>query len=182
MENKKDWSYFEFEVGRYEPFSFTSDEEKKRFVPYKPQTKKLEWFVFEEDFNAKKIVPLNIFEGSYYFIEGLLYAKKKYKDNYIKFAEKVRSSLQYAYWSKCEWETVIVGWPTFVDGEEIDRLSEEKQRQVNKYGCFYRTSVCFEYGYKIDVYTQVMMNWDRFIEYVWNNKRLITEKKLGLKD
>jgi hypothetical protein len=26
-----------------------------------------------------------------------------------------------------------------------------------------------------------MMNWDRFIEYVWNNKHLITPKKLGLK-
>jgi hypothetical protein len=26
-----------------------------------------------------------------------------------------------------------------------------------------------------------MMNWDRFIDYVWNNKHLITEKKLGLK-
>lgn len=34
--------------------------------------------------------------------------------------------------------------------------------------------------YKIDVYTQVMLNWDRFIDYVWNNKRLITKKKLGL--
>jgi hypothetical protein len=26
-----------------------------------------------------------------------------------------------------------------------------------------------------------MMNWDRFIDYVWNNKHLITPKKLGLK-
>ena len=32
----------------------------------------------------------------------------------------------------------------------------------------------------MDVYTQVMMNWDRFIEYVWANKRLITKKKLGI--
>ena len=46
MRDKKDWSYFQFKVGRYEPFSFDSDEEKKNFIPYKPQTKKLEWFVF----------------------------------------------------------------------------------------------------------------------------------------
>ena len=180
MRDKKDWSYFEFEVGRYEPFYFATEEEKKKFVPYKPQTKKLEWFVFEEDFNAKEIVPLNIFEGSYKFVEGLLHAKKKYKDNYIKFAEEVRSSLQYAYWAKCEWETIITGWPPFVDGEEIDRLSKEKQKHIDDTGYFYREDVRLEIAYKMDVYTQVMMNWDRFIEYVWANKKLITKKKLGM--
>lgn len=180
MKDKKDWSYFEFEVGKYEPFIFVSEEEKKNFVPYKPQNSKLEWFVFEEEFNSKEIVPINVFEGSSDFIEGLLEAKKKYKDDYIKFAERVRMSLQHAYWSKCEWETIITGWPPYVDGEEIDRLSNEKQKRIKEHGCFYRTDVCLEFGYKMDVYTQVMMNWDRFIEYVWNNKKLITKKKLGV--
>lgn len=180
MRDKKDWSYFQFKVGRYEPFSFDSNEEKKNFIPYKPQTKKLEWFVFYKEFNSKEIVPLNVFEGSCKFIEGLLYAKKKYKDNYLKFAEEVRMSLQYAYWSKCEWETIITSWPPYVDDEEIDRLFKEKQEHLKNNGYFYRSNVCLEVGYKIDIYTQVMMNWDRFIEYVWNNKRLITEKKLGL--
>lgn len=179
MRSKKDWSYFEFEVGKYEPYYCSSDEEKKNFVPYKPQTKKLEWFVFEEDFNAKKIVPLNVFEGSTNFISGLLYAKKKYKNDYLKFAEEVRMSLQHAYWSKCEWETIITSWPPYVDGEEIDRLAKEKQECLQRNRNFYHEDVCLEIAYKIDIYTQVMMNWDRFIEYVWNNKRLITKKKLG---
>ena len=180
MFDRKDWGYFQFKVGRYEPYYFASEEEKKKFVPYKPQNKKLEWFVFEEDSNAKEIVPLNVFEGSISFIYGLLEAKKKYKDNYLKFAEEVRSCLSYSYWGKCEWETIITGWPTFVNGEEIDRLSEEKQKHQNEHGYFYGTYVNLKTAYKMDVYTQVMMNWDRFIEYVWANKRLITKKKLGI--
>ena len=178
MRDKKDWSYFKYEVGRYEPFCFASEEEKKKFVPYKPQTKKLQWFVFERDFNAKEIVPINVFEGSSRFIDGLLRAKKLYKDDYLKFAEAVKSSLMSAYWSKCEWETIITSWPPYVDGEEVDRLFKEKQKHIEEHGHFYRTDVGLEIAFKIDVYTQVMMNWDRFIEYVWNNKRLITEKKL----
>ena len=178
MRDKKDWSYFKYEVGQYEPFCFASEEEKKKFVPYKPQTKKLQWFVFAEDYNAKKIVTLNVFEGSSRFIDGLLRAKKQYKDDYLKIAEAVRVSLHCAYGSKCEWETIITSWPTYVDAEEVERLIKVKQQDIEKYGKFRCTDVGLEVEYKIDVYTQVMMNWDRFIEYVWNNNRLITEKKL----
>ena len=180
MRTKKDWSYFEFEVGKYEPYFFASEEEKKMFIPYKPNTKKLEWFVFERDFNEKEIRPLNVFEGSHKFLVGLLQAKKKYKNDYLKFAQAVRDSLQYAYWSKCEWETIITSWPPYVDGEEIDRLSKEKDECIKERSVFYRTDVNLLIGYKIDVFTQVMLNWDRFIDYVWNNKHLITERKLGL--
>lgn len=183
MKKHKDWSYFEFKVGRYEPYRFYSLKENKmiddpKFVPYKPQTKKLEWYVFEEDSNQREIIPLNVFEGSSTFIEYLLKVKKKYKDDYIKFAEGVRRALQYSYWSKCEWETIITSWPPFVDGEEIDRLSKEREERIKESGHFYRTDVGLEVSHKIDIYTQVMMNWDRFIDYVWNNKRLITKKKL----
>ena len=150
------------------------------FIPYKPNTKKLEWFVFQRDFNEKEIRPLNVFEGSYKFLVDLLQAKKNYKNDYLKFAQAVRDSLQYAYWSKCEWETIITSWPPYVDGEEIDRLSKEKDECIKEHSVFYRTDVNLLIGYKIDVFTQVMLNWDRFIDYVWNNKHLITKRKLGL--
>ena len=107
-------------------------------------------------------------------------AKKKYKDNFEEFANSIRDSLQYYYWSKCEYETIITSWPPYIENEELDRLNKEKAERIKESGKFYRTSVQLNVGHKIDIYTQVMMNWDRFIDYLWTNKHLITKKKLGL--
>lgn len=54
------------------------------------------------------------------------------------FAKMVESELRYWYWSKCEWELIISGFVR----NNIER--------------------------KIDVYEQVMLNWDRFIDYLWD--------------
>jgi hypothetical protein len=88
--------------------------------------------------------------------------------------------LQYYYWSKSEYETIITSWPPYVEDEELNRLNSEKEKRIQETGKFYRAAVNLNVGYKIDIYTQVMMNWDRFIDYIWNNKHLITKKKLGI--
>lgn len=54
------------------------------------------------------------------------------------FAEEVKNKLMYYYWSKCEWELAIRGF-----------VGNKKER-------------------KVDVYEQVMLNWDRFIDYLWD--------------
>ena len=56
------------------------------------------------------------------------------------FAEELRRSLFYYYCSKCEWEVVIGPWCGDRGTKEI----------------------------KVDVYMQVMNNWDIFVDYVWN--------------
>ena len=61
-------------------------------------------------------------------------------EDFDAFAKKVRSSLFYYYHSKCEWEIVVSSWLS--SGRVPDR--------------------------KVDVYEQVMLNWDVFIEYVWH--------------
>lgn len=178
MRSKQTWSEIIYSKGRYLPKSYYSEEAKKEFVPYKEDKSKLLWNIFVEDNGA--IVPVNIFEYSRRFLEdGLLVAKKKYKNNFENFAAYIRESLQYCYWSKSEYETIITTWPPYITKEELDRLNKEKAEYEEKYRLI-RGSVNLEIGYKIDIYTQVMMNWDRFIEYVWNNKHLITKKKLGL--
>ena len=53
--------------------------------------------------------------------------------------EAVHGSLFYYYRSKCEWEVIVSSWPP------SDRVPERK----------------------VDVYDQVMLNWDVFIGYVW---------------
>jgi hypothetical protein len=54
------------------------------------------------------------------------------------FSEKLHGSLFYYFGSKCEWEVVISPW---VGGKD----------QI-----------------KIDVYEQVMNNWEVFLDYVWS--------------
>lgn len=104
----------------------------------------LEWNVYKEDFNGKEITTYNIFHH-YGFYNDLLKAKKKPEDE---FKEAVKTSLMYHFWSKCEWEIILSDWPP-----------SPEERGFKKE--------------KVDVYDQVMLNWDIFIEYVWNHKNEI---------
>lgn len=54
------------------------------------------------------------------------------------FKKAVKSELMYYFWSKAEWEIVISDW----FGKQVEK--------------------------KIDVYDQVMLNWDRFIEWLYH--------------
>lgn len=64
------------------------------------------------------------------------------------FAEAVKRDLLYYFWSKCEYEIVITGWPNVEDNLE-----------------------------KVDAYGQVMLNFDIFIDYLWSHKQEIQPEK-----
>jgi len=153
--NKESFEHYAYKVGREN---------------YKEDKSKLGWNVIAED--NGKIYPKNIFEYNCIFLEELLYAKKHYADDKEKFSEHIRDCLQHEFWSRAEYEVIITTWPPYITKEELERLNKEEVK--------YRTMIDLEHGYKLDVYTQVMMNWHRFINYVWDNKNLITKKKLGL--
>ena len=57
------------------------------------------------------------------------------------FAEEVRHIIMYYFWSKCEWEIVLQEWTGTSKKEEI----------------------------KVDAYDQLALNWNRFIDYLWDN-------------
>lgn len=63
--------------------------------------------------------------------------------SFEEFSEELRKILMYYFWSKCEYEIIISPW------------------------CGSRDTV----SRKIDIYTQVMNNWDVFIEYIWRDGR-----------
>ena len=107
----------------------------------------LEWNVYVGNFNAKKIETHNVFRHTR-FTEDCRAAAKKFKDDKAAFAEEVRHSLMYYYWSKCEWEVIISHWPPANGFDDS----------------------------KVDVYSQVMLNWDRFIDYLWENRKELTKK------
>ena len=111
----------------------------------------LEWNVWYENVNERKIEPYNVFKH-YRFVEDCRKAAKKFAKDESGFSEAVKSSLMYYFWSKCEWEVIITSWPP-----------GKKDAQGR------------DYDIKIDVYDQVMMNFDKFIDYLWNNRGQLKE-------
>jgi len=104
--------------------------------------KELVWNVYIEDFNSKSIDIYNIFRHAGFYNDVKKYTRKC-RDDRNGFAEEIKRSLMYYFWSKCEWEVILSGWPPRDDF----------------------------HAEKIDVYAQVMMNWDRFMDYLWENRR-----------
>lgn len=104
----------------------------------------LVWNVYIDDINKNKIKIHNIF-SHYRFVDYCVKDLEKCKDDKDLFREKVKSNLMYCYWSKCEWEIAI------------SPLIPCKNN----------------YESKIDVYDQVMLNFDIFFEYIWENRNLL---------
>ena len=58
----------------------------------------------------------------------------------VDFSEKLKREVMYYFWSKCEYEIILSPWTGRAD------------------------------DIKIDVYDQIMMNFNRFVDYVWSFK------------
>lgn len=119
----------------------------------------LEWNVFRYDFNGKEIIDYNVF-NHYGFAQDIkeLLSKKLTKEQ---FSEEAKHDAMYHFWSRCEYETVITSWPPYITSEEKERIIADTSPYPN---------VCPAVGEKIDVYRQLEMNWDRFVDYVWRSK------------
>lgn len=129
------------------------------------------WNVYREDFNNKAIVTYNIFDHSG-FAQDI---NKLLKEDITKdeFAEQLKRSLRYYFWSKSEHEVVITSWPVYINRAELGRLNTEYEEYNNKWGHYpYKINVSPDVGEKVDIYSQITsLNWDIFVNYVWNHKK-----------
>lgn len=126
--------------------------------------------MYYHNFNGKSIEKFNIFDHGRFF-EDVKKDLKKCKTK-EEFAEKIKSHLMYYFWSKCEYEVVISSFPVHIKKEEFNRLTEEFKADTEKYGHEpYGMWVCPDVGSKIDIYNQVMLNFEVFVDYVWSHKR-----------
>lgn len=100
----------------------------------------LVWNTYCGNFNSGEIEVHNVFDH-WRFLEDCRKNAKKNGEDKDAFAEQLKRDLMYYYWSKCEWEVIIDHWPP------SERFRSEK----------------------IDVYDQVLLNWDLFVEYVWQH-------------
>ena len=143
-------------------------------------TDELCWNVVVVDFNSREVVGRNVFHYNWIVTNDIIKIYKEHKKKpltFDEFAEKVKRALINEYWSRCEYEIVITSWPPYVENDEIDRLNKEREEHLKEWGKFYRTNVNLSVGEKIDVYTQIMLNWSHFINYLWNNIDLIKKLK-----
>ena len=102
--------------------------------------KQLVWNVIYHNMNGQRIETFNVFKHGH-FVADVEKALKRCATK-EEFAEPLRRSLSYYYWSKSEWEVIVAPWCGGRDTKDI----------------------------KMDVYWQIMNNWDIFLDYVWSAK------------
>ena len=107
----------------------------------------MKWNVYFHNFNKNEIEVYNIFNHSCFTYE-VKQAVKKYKDKDT-FIKQLKSELYYYFGGKCEWEIIISPW-------------------------IGRKETCEE---KIDVYNQVMNNWNVFADYVWEHRKELLQSE-----
>lgn len=99
------------------------------------------WNAFYHDFNAKKIKEYNVLNDGFVGEVVKRLPKKKSDVGYDIFKKELRSELMYRYWGKVEWEVVLSAFPPSTDGKE---------------------------ELKVDIYQQVMLNFDIFCDYAYD--------------
>ena len=124
------------------------------------------WNVYVRDSNGREIKVFNIFDH-HSFRESVIKLKRKKFPKEV-FAEMLKREVMYYFWSKYEYEVVVTSFPPYIDKKELDRLNAEYEEYNIKWGHYpLRMDVRPEIGGKIDIYAQVMLNWDVFVDYVW---------------
>ena len=128
----------------------------------------LAYYVYVENINRRKIEKYNVLNDA--IIDEIIERTKDFPGDKKAFAEQVEQIMMYHYWSRSEWESVLTSWPPNVRLEELIRLNQEVKESQQKYGQEpYALTVSLTTSEKIDVYDQIVMNWNIFIDYAWEN-------------
>ena len=102
----------------------------------------ISWNVWRYNFNEKRIEEYNIFTHKEFRTDCQVIARK-WGRNRKEFEERILHSLVFYFWSKCEYEVILSGWPPTKDGSEAR---------------------------KVDVRDQVLLNTTPFLDYLWKHK------------
>ena len=131
----------------------------------------LKWNVYRYDINSDQIYIFNIFDHGRFRQD----VEKDLKSTSSKeqFSASLQSNLSYYYRHKAEHEIIISSWPSYITKEEYDRVgrafeqdfAKSKSQWISPKGCI-----------KIDIYDQIMLNYDYFLEYLWSCKKNRKEK------
>ena len=98
---------------------------------------KLEWYVLYYNSNTHRIEQFNIFDHASFNKAVMKIFDKGKLMDMAEFEDAIDKEAMYYFWCKAEYEVLVGDW--------ISKKDEQK----------------------IDIYGQLDMNWDRFIEYLW---------------
>ena len=140
----------------------------------------MEWNVYRYNINRNKIETFNIFDH-WSFSDYAKKAAKKYKTK-EDFAEQLKRELMYYFWSKSEHELIIESstdnriylkpWVGCRNPEEVKiDVTDETNFDWKSFAEIHTNRQRYGNKAKSDIYEQVMMNWDKFVDYCWNNKK-----------
>lgn len=99
------------------------------------------WNVVHFNINVRKMEPYNVLSHSSFRKDIKTMSVPRKPD----FEDRLRRMAQYHFWSKCEWEILISEWPPAPASRNVVE--------------------------KVDVYDQLRLNWDKFVEYVWRHRK-----------
>ena len=128
------------------------------------------WNVYDYSQNDNEMRVFNVFNRSSFDhnVEKIL----KQDTTKEEFSELLRRQVQYYYWAKAEWECVITDLNPHIGQRDLERILNEcylKKTNADRL-CRY-THVNLSDAEKIDVYDQLRLNWEEFVEYVWSFKK-----------
>ena len=112
---------------------------EKPIIKYKGKDKK----VLEWNtilYERDKIRIYNVFNNAY-FSEAVINIMHTPNLSRAEISDMIMRKAQWQFWGRCEYEHIISNWPPY---------NEDK-------------------GYKIDVFEQLTVNWDRFIDYIMHS-------------
>lgn len=112
----------------------------------------MKWNVFIE--HDGKIIPFNIFNNRLFAdaVTSLVYDPHNEDKDREWFSDQIKQKAQWQFWSRCEYEVLVLSWPPHED----------------------------ENGHKMDVYEQLTFNWERFMDYImlWRKNYWNYEKNI----
>ena len=126
----------------------------------------LKWNLYCRD-PIGKIAPYNIFKHSAVRtdVEKLFEDRTFSKSNFSDALDKI---IRYHFWGRAEAEIAVSSWVPHITIEEMERVQSEYAQHIIKWKTPpYRVSVNIDSSVKINIYEQVHLNWESFIDYVW---------------
>ena len=128
----------------------------------------LSWKVLMEDFNKREIIEYDIFKSGHW--ERTASMLKHDIPDRKKWEEAFRIKLMSQFWARSEYEVIVTSWPPYIKTEEMDKLQKEVEDREKTWGIKpIKVNVNPTVARKIDIYEQLRMNWDNFIDYVCRN-------------
>lgn len=139
----------------------------------------MRWNIYYYNVNANRIEIFNIFDH-WSFREYTKKAAEQLKTK-EEFVEQLIRELRFYFWSKCEWELIVeitednriflIPWCGCRNPEDVKiDVTDNLDLDWKSFAEFHTNRQIYRNRAKIDVFDQVMMNWDLFIDYCWKNK------------